>query len=191
MTTEISLQDHSAHERRSAVLMGLLLLISLLIGWQVKTAVQNATRSVERNGFTTAIPSGWLLQEGTGDLLFVARNPQALDQLYRVSQLPAADAVEAVAANRNLERSRLDNTYRVLEESPTVFSGQDAYKVSFARADVDSPGMPQVIEGIDYYFSFGDQIAVLSLESKAETFADAVPYFHRFVQSVSYQAGGE
>ncbi|VAW32543.1 hypothetical protein MNBD_CHLOROFLEXI01-1178 [hydrothermal vent metagenome] len=191
MTTIPNSQDQLARERRSAILMGLLLLISLLIGWQVKTAVQNATRPIALNGFTAAIPNGWLLQEGTGDLLFVARNPQALDQLYRVSRESAGGGLEAMAINRNVARAQLDETYRVLDASPIVFNGQDGYKVSFARADFDSPGMPHIIEGIDYYFVFGDQIAILSLESKADTVADALPYFQKFVQSVSYQAGGE
>ncbi len=189
MTTTVMPQDRLVRERRSAVLMGLLLLISLLIGWQVKTAVQNATRPIERNGFTAAIPNGWLLQEGTGDLIFVARNPQELNQLYRLSQMPAEDDMEAIASQRNAARMGLDKTYRVLEASPIVFNGQDVYKVSFARADLDSPGMPRVIEGIAYYIPFADQIAIVSLESKTETFAEAVPYFQKFVQTVSYQAG--
>jgi hypothetical protein len=191
MTTVAISQEQSSHERRSAILMGVLLLISLLLGWQVKTAVQSTTRAVDLGGFNAAIPYGWLLQEGAGDLVFVARNPQDLDQLYRLSQVAAAGGVEAMAVDRNVIRTQLDETYRVLDASPIVFSGQDGYKVSFARADFDSPGMPRIIEGIDYYFVFGDQIAILSLESKTETFADAVPYFQNFVQSVSYQTGGE
>ncbi len=191
MTAFANSPDQLTRERRSAMLMTVLFIISLLLGWQVKTAVQNATHTVERDGFSAAIPSGWLLQEGAGDLVFVARNPQALDQLYRLSQLSAADEIEATAANRNLARTQLDDTYRVLDASPIVFGGEDGYKVSFARADVDSPGMLHIIQGIDYYFVYEDQIGILSLESDTETFNDALPYFQKFVQSVSYQAGGE
>jgi hypothetical protein len=182
-------QDRLAHERRSAILMIILLLVCLLLGWLVKTAVQNGTRSVEHSGFTAAVPAGWLVQDGTGDFIFIARNPQALDQLYRVSQLPAESDLAVLAENRNLTRTRLDNTFRVLEASPIVFAGKDAYKVSFARVDAVSPGMPTVIEGIDYYFAQGDQVMVLSLESHNETFAEALPNFQKFVQSVSYRAG--
>ena len=189
MTTANIPQEQTARERRSAVLMIVLLLVSLLLGWQVKTAVQNATRTIEHSNFTAAVPDGWLVQDGSGDLVFVARNPQAFDQLYRVSRVPAEGELGVLAENRNLARSRLDDTYRVLDASPVVFSGRDAFKVSFARADVDSPGMPHVIEGIDYYFAFADEVVILSLESQSETFADALPYFQKFVQSVSYNAG--
>lgn len=190
MTTAQLPQAQFAHERRSAVLMIVLLFVSLLLGWQVKTAVQNATHTIEHSNFTAAVPDGWLVQDGSGDLVFVARNPQAFDQLYRVSRVPVAGDLNVLAENRNLARTRQDDTYRVLDATAIVFAGRDAYKVSFARADVDSPGMPHVIEGIDYYFVSGDQVVILSLESQSETFAEALPYFQKFVQSVSY-AGGE
>jgi len=160
-----------------------------LLGWQVKTAVQNATRPVEFSGFTAAVPAGWLVQEGAGDLVFVARNPQSLDQLYRVSQLPAATELDVLAENRNLARARLDNTYRVLDATPVVFAGQDTYKVSFARADVGSPGLPHAIEGVDYYFAQDAHVMVVSMESHGDTFADVLPGFQQFIQSVSYDSG--
>ena len=188
--TPISIpQENLAQERRSALLTIGLLLISLLLGWQVKTAVQNATRTVERDGFTAEIPDGWLVQDGAGDLVFVARNPLALDHLYRVSQVAAADDLVLLAENRNLERGRLDETFRILAAEPIVFAGQDAYKVSFARADIDSPGLPHVVEGVDYYFTEGDQVTVLSLEAQTDLFADVLPAFQNFVQSVHYTAG--
>ncbi len=183
-------QNNLSYERRSALLTVLLVLVALLLGWWVKTAVQNATRTIELDGYTAAIPDGWLVQEGAGDLIFIARNPQALDQLYRLSHLPAATDLAVVAENRNLGRARLDDTFRTLEASPVVFDGRDAYKVSFARADVASPGLPNVVEGIDYYFALDDQVMVLSLESNSATFADALPAFQNFVQSVSYNGGG-
>ena len=190
MTTANISPKQLAHERRSAGLMIGLLLISLLLGWQVKTAVQNATRTIEHSGFTAAVPDGWLVQDGSGDLVFVARNPQAFDQLYRVSRVPVQDDLAVLAENRNLARTRLDDTYRVLDASPIVFAGRDGYKVSFARADIDSPGMPHIVEGIDYYFAEGDEVVILSLESQNETFAEALPNFQKFVQSVSYNGGG-
>lgn len=189
MTPVAMPQNNLAHERRSALMTTILVLLALLLGWWMKTAVQNATRPIEFGGYTADAPEGWLVQEGAGDLIFIARNPQALDQLYRLSELPAAADLAVVAQNRNLARARLDSTFRVLEASPVVFAGQDAYKVSFARADVDSPGLPDAIEGVDYYFSLDDQVMVLSLEANSDTFANALPAFQKFIQSVSYNAG--
>lgn len=176
-------------ERQSAVLTIVLLLIALLLGWQVKTAVQNASRPIEQAGFTADVPAGWLVQPGAGDLAFVVRNPQALNHLYRVSQVPAASALDVLAENRNLVRLRLDDTYRVLDASPVIFDGRDGYKISFARVDLNPNGLPQVIEGIDYYFATEDRVMILSLEARSETFATALPAFQRFMQSVTYQSG--
>ena len=189
MTTSQLSANQLAHERRSAAVMIGLLLLSLLLGWQVKTAVQNATRPIERSGISVAVPDGWLVQDGSGDLVLVARNPQAFDQLYRISRLPGVTDLAQLADNRNLARLRLDDTYRVLDASAIVFDRRDGHKVSFARADADSPGMPHIVEGIDYYFANGDEVIILSLESRSETFAQALPYFQKFVQSVSYQGG--
>jgi hypothetical protein len=182
-------QQNLAHERRSALLVIGLVLLSLLLGWQVKTAVQDARNSIEHSGFTANVPDGWLIQDGVGDLVFVVRDPQSLDHLYRVSQLPVADDLAVLAENRNLARTRLDDSYRVLSAEPIVFAGRDGFKVSFARVDLAAPGMPHVIEGLDYYFPDGDQITVLSLEAQSETFADALPNFQNFVQSVTYRSG--
>jgi hypothetical protein len=178
-----------AYERRSALLVVGLVLLSLLFGWQVKTAVQDAQHTITHSGFTANVPTGWLIQDGAGDLVFVARDPQALDHLYRVSQLPLADDLAVLAENRNLARARQDDSYRALLAEPIVFAGRDGYKVSFARVDLDSPGMPHVIEGLDYYFPEGNQITVLSLEAASEAFTDALPAFQTFVQSVTYTSG--
>ncbi len=172
-------------ERRSAVLTALLLLLALLAGWWVKTAVQNATRTLDQAGFAAEIPAGWLVQQGAGDFVFLARNPLALDELYRVSLVPEASDLDVVAENRNLARAQIDDTYRVISAEPIVFAGQDGYKVSFARVDLDSPGVPHVIEGLDYYFVQADEVMVLSLEAHSEHFAEALPAFQQFAQSVT------
>ncbi|MBK7894133.1 MAG: hypothetical protein WAS33_17740 [Candidatus Promineifilaceae bacterium] len=189
MTPLTVLQERFAQERRSALLVVALVLLSLLLGWGVKTAVQNATRPIEIGSFTADVPDGWLVQEGAGDLLFVVRNPQALNELYRVSQLPIAPDLAALAENRNLARTRLDDTYRVLAAEPIVFAGQDGYKVSFARVDLASPGLPHVIEGLDYYFPASEQVTVLSLEAQSDHFAEALPGFQSFVQSIRHSSG--
>jgi len=77
----------------------------------------------------------------------------------------------------------------VISAEPIVFAGQDGYKVSFARVDLDSPGVPHVIEGLDYYFVQADEVMVLSLEAHSEHFAGALPAFQQFAQSVTYLSG--
>jgi hypothetical protein len=181
--------QQTVHERRSAVLTLILVIVALFLGWQVKTAVQTANRTVTQAGVTAAVPAGWLVQSGAGDLLLLARNPEQIHHLYRVSRMAALSDLDTVAIGRNQSRAQLDDSYRVLEATPVILAGQSGYKVGFARAHTSSPGMPYIVEGVDYYFRHGDQVLIISLEARSDTFAAALPHFQRFVQSVSYRPG--
>jgi len=176
-------------ERWSALLTVGLLLIALLLGWQLQTAVEAASRTISHGNISAAVPIGWIVQSGAGDLLFAARNPQKPDQLYQVSQIAAQADLDTLAAGRNQSRARMDDSFRVLASEAVIVGGQEGYKVSFGRINSSVPGMPAVIEGVEYYFRHGEQVLIISLESRLDSFSEALPRFHRFVQSVRYQAG--
>ncbi|KAA3664655.1 MAG: hypothetical protein DWQ04_04600 [Chloroflexi bacterium] len=185
----LSVNERDSFERNSVVLVVVVAVISLILGGMVKTAVSDQTRTVTQNNITAEVPSGWLVQDGTGDLRIVVRNPQSLNTRYRVNVLDGDDLVVA-AADRNETRARLDETYRVLEETPIVVNGRDGYKVSYAIVDAEDVGMPSVIEGVDYYFAEGDEIVVVSYEAEELNYAAGFPYFQQFRETVVYQAGG-
>jgi len=185
----ISVDRHDTFERNSVILVILMAVISLILGGMVKTAVSDQTRTVTQNGITAQLPAGWLVQNGTGDLRIVARNPQSLNTRYRVNLLDG-DELAAAAAQRNENRARLDASYRVLEETPIVVNGRDGYKVSYAFVNAADEGMPSVIEGVDYYFAEGDEIIVVSFEAEKADFAAGFSQFQQFRKTVIYQAGG-
>lgn len=176
-------------ERWSALLTLGLLLVALFVGWQLQTAVEAASRTISQGNISAAVPKGWIVQNGAGDLVFTARNPQKPDQLYRVSQLAAGADLDTLAASRNHSRTQMDDSFRVLASEAVIVGGQEGYKVSFGRVNSSVPGIPAVIEGVDYYFRHGEQVLIISLESRLDSFSEALPRFHRFVQSVRYQAG--
>jgi hypothetical protein len=181
--------EQFSRERWSAVVTAVMVVIALFLGWQVQTSVQSASRTVNHGPIAADVPTGWIVQSGSGDLIMVARNPHKPDQLYRVSAARAADDMEIVAANRNTARARLDSSYRVLSAGPVIVDGREGYKVNFARVNTDAPGLPAVIEGADYYFTYDDQALILTLESRTGSFAEALPHFQRFIQSVRYSRG--
>jgi hypothetical protein len=178
-----------SHERWSAALTAVMVIIALFLGWQLQSSVQSASRTVNHGPIAAEVPTGWIVQSGSGDLMLVARNPHKPDQLYRISQATAVDDLEILAANRNSARARLDSSYRVLSAGPVIVDGREGYKVSFARVNTDAPGLPAVIEGADYYFTYDNQMLILSLESRVDSFAEALPHFQRFMQSVRYSRG--
>ncbi|MCP5097239.1 MAG: hypothetical protein GY943_16960 [Chloroflexi bacterium] len=186
----MTLEQRATHERNSFLLVLLFALISLAVGWGVKTAVQDQTRPFSSHGISAEIPAGWLVQEGAGDLIFVARNPQAMDQRYRVQLLTGDSDLTASAQMQIDTRRQRDDSFRILEETPIVVDGQDGYKVSYAYVDAAETGMPSVIEGVDYYFPSTDATLVISYESDHEDFANTFSQFQQFRASVSVQAGG-
>ena len=185
----LSIEQRDNFERNSVILVLMVMAISLLLGGMIKTAVSDQTRTVTQNGITAQVPAGWLVQNGMGDLRVVVRNPQSLTTRYRVNVVAGTDLVTA-AADRNDIRAQLDDTYRVLEETPIVVNGRDGYRVSYALVDAKDVGMPSIIEGVDYYFVEGSEVVVVSYEAEESAYADGFSYFQNFRESVVYEAGG-
>lgn len=185
----LNLSAQHVREQRSALFVFLTTVVALLAGLWVMTAVTTASNPVTRDSVTAAAPDGWLVQEGTGDLVMVIRNPRALDELFRVSQLPAEDDLETLASVRNINRARQEAVFSVLEATQIVFDGRDGYKVSYAYAENDN-GEPILVEGVDYYYLEEGNIVVVSYEAEAHTFSAGLPAFQRFLRSISVAKGG-
>jgi len=170
--------------------------IALLIGWGLMNFVTGMTRPVTVDGVSTAIPSGWVIEQPTtgplttgpkvAGLVFTARDPLDPETRYLVSSLPASPDTDlgATAAIRNLQRAQDLTAYRVLEQTPVTLSGRDGYRVSFAYVDASQADrVPVVYEGVEYYFAEGDQTIVVTLES-ARTIEDALAAFQDFAAEV-------
>ncbi len=183
-------QEIQTKERQSALLVILMALVALGLGWAVKTAVANQTRPFAQNGISAQVPAGWLVQEGAGELLLVARNPAAMSQRYRIQLLNEATDLSALANQRNENRTRLEPTFTILDETAIVADGRDGYKVSYAWISSQAGQIPAIIKGVDYYFPVENGAMVISLEAEEADFADAFSRFQRFRASVTYEAGG-
>jgi len=183
-------QEIQSKERQSALLVILTALVALGFGWGVKTAVANQTRPFTRHGISAEVPAGWLIQEGTGELLLVARNPADMDQRYRIQLLDGNSDLSLLANQQSQNRARLESTFIVLDETTIVADGRDGYKVTSAWVNTPSGQMPIIIEVVDYYFPIDNQVLVISLESAQTKFTDAFAHFQKFRASVIYEAGG-
>ncbi|MFQ5422224.1 MAG: hypothetical protein ACE5FD_04060 [Anaerolineae bacterium] len=183
-------QEIQPKERQSALLVILTALVALGLGWGVKTAVANQTRPFTVRSISAEIPAGWLVQEGTGELLLVARNPADMDQRYRILLLDGNSDLPLLANQHSQNRARLESTFIVLDETAIVADGRDGYKVTYAWVNTPAGQMPIIIEGVDYYFPVDDQALVISLEAAQTEFAGAFARFQQFRASVTYEAGG-
>lgn len=181
--TAIAPTPRQREERLSALFVIAVALLAILLGAVVRSSAQNQTRPFSGGGISAEIPAGWLVQEGTGDLVMIARNTQSLDQLYRVNLLEDG-ALSEVATAQNQIRAGMDETFRVVAETPIIVRGREGYRVNYAFVDDDLVDVPTVIEGVSYYFPDPNGVLVLSYEANSSKFDDGVPRFQRFRASV-------
>lgn len=159
-------------------------LVAVALGWQVRAAVVEATRAVEVGRFRCEVPADWLVQEGFGDLVLVARSPARELPLYTVSQLASAGPLHELAELRTAERRRSLTSYEVVEVESASEGERRSHRVRFAYLDETGEGLRVLVEGVDEYFALGDAVVVASLEADAGTLEEAMPAFGRFVDSI-------
>lgn len=191
--------------RTSSTFITAVTLLALLLGWGLKTYTQNQTRSVSHRGVTAEVPAGWLVETqetiaaqtddpfqmenpgGSADpnLVFTARNPLHPERVYSVSLYPGGVDLPSTAAIRALNQGQDLRLYRVIDESPILVNGREGYKVSYAYVNPGDIGdIPVVIQGIDYYFTSGDQTLVITLEVANDDPSAHQADFLKFLETV-------
>lgn len=187
--SSLSLSPQQSNERFSVLAVLLLLLLSLLVGWGVKTAVQSDTNPITVGAVTAEVPQNWLTNDGIGDLVLVARNPFALNQRYRIRVIEGNQELAAAAAAANFDFATLNSSFRILEQTPIVVDGRDSYQVRYAYVDDPESGSPQVIEGVDYYFSEPGNVLIISYEAEQSRFDAGFAEFQAFRSTVRLGGG--
>ncbi|MEM7332713.1 MAG: hypothetical protein AAF490_11525 [Chloroflexota bacterium] len=183
------LTQKDRQERLSVLLVLGMAALSLILGTFIRSSAQNQTRPFTTSGVSAEIPTGWLTQDGTADLIFVARNSQSLDQLYRVNLLDGGD-LDTIVNRHGIYRQIIEESYRTVEQTPIIASGREGIKVTYAFIDDEDESMPTVIEGVAYYFPEGDQILVISYEADVAEFEEGFENFQAFRSSVTVDGGG-
>jgi len=188
-----SLAKLTRPENRSVLGVVGLTVVALTVGWLLRSSILNATRRVEAGGVTAEVPVDWLVQEGVGDLAFTARSPTSPLPRFSTSRMAGGNVVslQDVAADRSALRLRMLESFRVLEEVPDEIDGREAYRVSYGYVEAMGEGLPTVVEGLDYYVQSGADVLVITMEADAGAFADALPRFTRFRDSVSLAGEGD
>jgi hypothetical protein len=185
-----AIERELTRERLSVLSVIGITLLALMIGWGCKTSLENRRQLIERSNVMAAVPDGWLVQDGVGDLIFTTRDPLMPGLRYSVSLVSAAERTLAdVASARNRSRGQLLNNYQVIEETPTARKGEEGYKVTFVYIASKPGGEPSIVKGVDYFFKERQQVLVISLESHKENFDAALPQFEQFSDSVSVGEG--
>lgn len=189
ITLSSTKSQQEKRDQLSMVAVGMVTILSLLLGAILKSSVENRSQHIERKGITASVPANWTIQEGAGDLLFVSWDPFTPGIRYAVSLVPlrGGQILEEIPAQRNLALSSALEAFRILEETPIIRNGRDGYKTTYAFVDVNQPGLPLVLRGTDYYFLAGENVMVVSLQAQAQDYEEAQLHFEVFLDSVSYK----
>lgn len=180
----------SAREQLSTLGVVIVTSVALLVGWGVKTSLENRTRLITRDNVSAAVPDRWLVQDGIGDLILTTWDPLSPEVRYNISLVSDTDSTLAeIAAVRSNSRAQVLNSYSVTEETPIERGGQEGYKVTFVYVSLETGG-PTIVKGVEYYFTQQEHVLVISLESDADGFDTALAPFQRFLDSVSVTEGG-
>ncbi|HZU86387.1 MAG TPA: PrsW family glutamic-type intramembrane protease, partial [Anaerolineaceae bacterium] len=179
----------------SALLVIALTVVAVFTGWLVENEVENQTRVVELSNISASYPSNWQLQKGmvAEDLLFYVSDPLKPALRYTVTQLalPADGKLDLLAMQRTIQRGGQLSMYRIFDQSPVEYKNADAgYMVHFAYVDArGNNSLPVVVEGVEYYLAFGEQVVLVTMEDDSKTFTLDQPRFMAFLDSIV--VGGE
>lgn len=166
-------------------------IVALLLGAALRSSVENRSQHIEQKGFSASVPANWTVEDGAADLIFVSWDPFVPDVRYTVYLVSneGDHPLTEVSAERNTALSKSLEGFRVLEETPVIRRGREGYKVTYAFVDSDVPGLPTVVQAVDYYFPASGKAMVISLQAHSQDYEEALLRFEAFLDSVSYKPG--
>jgi len=177
------------HDRRSVLAVTALTFLALLLGAVLKSSVENRSQRIERKGVTASVPANWVVEDGAGDLIFASWDPFVPDIRYTVFLITnrGSHPLTEVSLERNLALGKGLEGFKVLEETPIIRRGREGYKVTYAFIDTNQPGIPLVLQGVDYYFPAEGNAIIISLQAHERDYDEALLRFEAFLDSVSYK----
>ena len=180
------------HDRLSALAVGIVTFLALVLGAILKSSVENRSQHIERKGITASVPANWVIKESAGNLIFVSWDPFVPDVRYSVS-LESNDGnhpLSEVSIQRNTILGKILESFRILDETPIIRRGREGYKVTYAFVDTKVEGLPVVLQGVDYYFPVDGKAMIISLQAHEHDYEEALLRFEAFLDSVTYKPGG-
>lgn len=178
-------------DQLSVLAVSIVTIVALLLGTALRSSVENRSQHIERKGISASVPANWAVEDGAADLIFVSWDPFVPDVRYTVSLVSnqGDHPLTEVAMERNTALSKALEAFRVLEETPIIRRGREGYKVTYAFVNTDVPGLPIVVQAVDYYFPASGKAIVISLQAHSRNYEEALLRFEPFLDSVSYKPG--
>lgn len=184
----------SLGDRFAELAVVVLVLVALVIGWVLKTGVENRSESFSSGNISAQIPSGWLTSTpGGNEVLHVTdRTTSGFGTTYLIQQeVVSAESTPAqVVGLLTLERGNSLTAYRVLKQQDVLVQGKPAVELEYVYVESDAnlshSTFPVVVHGLDYVFVNGNQAVIVTYRADQAAFERDRAHFNNFLLSVKY-----
>jgi hypothetical protein len=184
----------SLGDRFAELAVVLLTLVALVLGWVLKSGVENRSEPFSSGNISAQVPAGWLnAKPGGNEVLHVTdRTTSGFGTTYLVQQeaVPAESTPAQVVGLLTLERGNNLTAYRVLNQQEVLVQGKTAVEIEYVYVESDAnlshSTFPVVVHGLDYVFVKGNQAVIVTYRADHEAFERDLAHFNRFLLSVNY-----
>jgi hypothetical protein len=172
-------------DTRQFLAVMLVALVALVLGWGAREWATGQTRTITVGSVSAAIPSFWVVQQGSQDLLFTAADPRNPGQRYSVTQPTDLGSDPNTVANATVAgKSQVLSEFQVLNRGTSTVNGMTVPAVTYTYITTRNGAVPQVIEGRDLFIPASGSVLIVTLESPSRGFEAALDRFNTFAASV-------
>jgi hypothetical protein len=174
----------------SALLVGLLAVGALLATLGLRAMTEGSTTTITQGGVSAAVPDGWYVKPGAGELAFIVTDTRASDLKYVARVIdPLGVSAATVAKQQSEAKAALLTGYVPIDTTAVTVNGATGVRVRYAYLATGPAGsMPRLVRGMDLYVPAGTSVVGLSYESPAATYEEGLDQFYRFVSSARVEA---
>ncbi len=184
----------SLGDRFAEISVFIITAIALLIGWNLKSNVENRAYLFEANGISVQAPDGWRQIQTSGDEAFhsaeLSSDGFGTTYIVRNIPIPADASAGGIASLLTLERGQKMTAFRVLDQREVNVNDKIAYELSYvfveSNPDLTHASAPKVVYGVDYIYINGNQAVVVTYWAEEGKYEIDLDRFHRFLQSVKF-----
>ncbi|HML22509.1 MAG TPA: hypothetical protein PKD09_12725 [Aggregatilinea sp.] len=169
--------------------------VALFVGITLRNNALNATTTFEdlESGIRAQIPRGWLVESGSGSLVFSAEDAAAtpFKTLLQVSIIPVgSDATPRNVVDQiNIERAQQFSSYRRMTQTEQILrDGSAAIRMTYTYAQsepnpfLESPTI--AVEGVDVVILRGVQAVIVTYREERSAFDDNLYRFENLLQTL-------
>lgn len=176
-------------ESRSALIVAVLAIAGILATLGLRVTVDGSTTLVKQGGVSAALPAGWRVQPGVGELAFIATDLRHPGRQY-VARIvnPFGASLASVAEQQSKAKGALLNGYVQVDSQDVTVGSAAGVRVQYAFLSGGNGVEPRLVRGMDIFVPSGESVLLLTYESPDDSYANGLDQFYGFVGSAKVEA---